>query len=456
MIAGTNSGCGKTTITLAILAAYASYGVDLASFKCGPDYIDPMFHRAAVGVPSYNLDPFFCGQKALCNVLLKYGRDLCVLEGVMGYYDGVGIKGDYSSYQVAADTRTPVILVLNAHGMSTSAGAILQGFLHYKEKSGVRGVIFNNIAPGMYLMLAEIAKQAGILPLGFLPKNEKVAISSRHLGLITAEELPDLEEKLKVLKELAEEYLDLDGILALASSAPELDSPQNRKDIPPRGKTVTQAHFEVKIQKHPRIAVACDEAFCFIYQENLDLLSSCGAILVPFSPLHDKTLPEDISGLYLPGGYPEVHSEELSGNDTMLKAVSHAVRGGLPTIAECGGFLYLHAHLDGHPMAGVIPADAKKTDHLQHFGYVTLTAKQDNLLCKAGGQIRSHEFHYYESTDAGEDYSAIKASGKEEYSCIHATDTLYAGFPHLYLPANPSCAENFIKKAAGFRMTKDH
>ncbi len=434
LIAGTHSGCGKTTVTLALLSVLKTRGLEVSSFKCGPDYIDPMFHREIVGVRAHNLDAFFCNETALRDQLVAHAGDISVLEGVMGYYDGIGPEGHASTHDVARVTDTPVVLVVDAKGMHASAAAVLRGFRDYKPESHIFGVIFNSISPSLYEDYRQIAENAGVPALGFLPCQPELSIGSRHLGLITAGEIADIREKLTRLGQLAEQHIDIASLLALAGSAVPLEPPALSQ---PLLKTV-------------RIAVARDAAFCFLYQENLELLELLGAELSFFSPLRDSALPEGIDGLYLPGGYPELHLKMLSANAAMRGAIREAVSGGLPTIAECGGFMYLHKTLDEHPMTGVIPAKAFRTDRLQRFGYVTLTAAADNLLCRKGESIRAHEFHIYDSTVNGSGFIAAKARNGAEHICVHATDSLYAGFPHLYFPANPACAEAFIRKAAEY------
>ena len=433
LIAGTNSGCGKTTVTCALLQALRRRGVPLRSYKCGPDYIDPMFHREVIGVPAANLDPFFMDGEALCRHLGRARGCVAVAEGVMGYYDGIGAEGRCSTHTVAQRTQTPVILLVNAGGSYTSAMAVVQGFRDFRPDSNIRGVIFNNVSPMVYAGLKYMAEDAGVMPLGCLPRRDDVFVGSRHLGLLTAGEVTDLRQKLETLGAMAEEHLDLDGILALASSAPALPSPL---PVP-------------EPKRRVRIAVARDEAFCFLYEENLQLLSSLGAELVFFSPLHDRALPENVGGLYLPGGYPELHTAELSANP-IRREIAAAIRAGLPTVAECGGFLYLHEALEGAPMAEVIHADAHRTERLQRFGYVTLTAGRDNLLCPAGTSFPAHEFHYYDSGDNGADFTAEKPDGRRSWPCVHATPTLWAGFPHLDLPAAPELAERWVRKAADY------
>lgn len=430
LISGTNSGCGKTTVTCALLSALQARGITPTVFKSGPDYIDPMFHRAVTGVNAYNLDPFFLNGEGLRSHLTSYAGSLSVIEGAMGYYDGIATTDKSSAYTVAKETKTPVILVVSAKGVGHSISALLEGFKQHREDSQIEGVIFNHANKSRYSDLKKMAEEAGIQMYGTFPHDEKWALPSRHLGLFTAGEIKDLQKTMQLLGQQAEETIDIDGLLEIAKTASVLE---NEQPPLPREKTLT-------------LAVAKDEAFCFLYAENLEWLQTLGCELVYFSPLKDKELPKNCDGLYLCGGYPELYKKELSDNKTMRESIKREIEFGLPTIAECGGFLYLHQTLDGEPMCNVIPKAAYKTKHLQRFGYITITAKHDNLLCKAGDAIRSHEFHYCESEDPGNSFMAQKAGRDINYACIHATDTLYAGFPHLYFPANIEFAKQFIRK----------
>lgn len=433
LIAGISSGSGKTTVTLALLAALKKRGKAIASFKCGPDYIDPIFHRSVMGVSSHNLDPFLCEEEMLKRMFVTHaGAELSIIEGVMGYYDGIGTSGKASTYDVAQVLNTPVILILHAKGMATSAGAILQGFQRYRENSQISGVIFNGISEALYPMMAEIANDVGLVPCGFLPYRADLSFESRHLGLVTADEVEDIHAKIEELGILAEAHIDIEMLVSLASDAPKLQSSPL-----PRWKKASCV----------RIAVSRDQAFSFLYSENIELLEAQGCEIVYFSPLHDKKLPDKIDGLYLCGGYPELYVAELSENESMRYSIRDQIAKGLPTIAECGGFLYLHDTLQEYPMVGAIAGAAFETKRLQRFGYITLQAKRDNLLCNCGEQIRAHEFHYFDSTNCGTDFTAYKASRPIIYPCIHASDHLYAGFPHLYFPANPEFADSFVRKA---------
>lgn len=351
----------------------------------------------------------------------------------MGFYDGVsGTTDTASAAHVACAADTPAVLIVRPRGQSLSLAAEIKGFRDFAPNT-LAGVILNGVTAAMYPFYRAIAEKAGLPVYGFLPPVPDAEIPDRHLGLVTAAEIGDLQQRLDRLADAAMEGLELDGLLALARTAPPL-ADETAPVAPVADKPV-------------RIAVAQDRAFCFYYADNFDVLRALGAELVPFSPLADEKLPDGIDGLYLGGGYPELHAARLAANRTMCESIRAAVRGGLPTIAECGGFLYLHRTLDGTEMAGVIDADAHLTKKLQPFGYVTLTARRDNLLCRAGEQMRAHVFHYAVSSDEGVDFDARKPNGRA-WTCIHASDTLYAGFPHLYFRANPAFAAQFVRRSA--------
>ncbi len=430
LIAGTGSGCGKTTVTCALLSALKNRGLDAGSAKCGPDYIDPMFHKSAVGVPSTNLDPFFFDENTLRCLLAKNGagRALTVIEGVMGYYDGLSMStSKASAYDVARITKTPVILTVNASGASLSILAQIKGFIDFVPDSFIRGVILNNSTEKVYAALApEIESRLGIRPLGFLPRLSDCEIGSRHLGLVTADEIADIGLKLKRLAYQAEKSLDLDGIVALASAAPEL------------------AFEPIKTEKREsvRLAVARDRAFCFYYEDSLALLAEMGAELVPFSPLADERLPENVQGLYLGGGYPELYAETLSANISLRESIKTALASGLPCVAECGGFMYLTEAIGGRPMVGFIKGRSFDNGKLTRFGYVTLTAERGNMLCKTGESIPAHEFHHWDAEQPGNGFTARKPDGRS-WCCVHVSDTLYAGYPHIHFYANPAFAKGF-------------
>ena len=438
MIAGTRSGSGKTTVTCAVLRALVNRGYEVASFKCGPDYIDPMFHSRIIGTDSHNLDRFFCTRETVSYLMQKYFREVNVIEGVMGFYDGV--KGAASSHQVAVETDTPVVLVIDCKGMSDSIGAIMQGFLSYRQPNTIIGFIFNRLPESLVELAQSLCRKMKVTYFGRLPDSAECTIESRHLGLVTAAEIAGLEEKTNRLAVLAEQNILLDRLLALTESNPVINPiPQIIADCSP---------------EKVRIAVADDNAFCFYYKENLDLLRELGCELVSFSPLRDQSLPRGISGLLIGGGYPELYSGQLSRNVRLLREMKERIIDGLPTVAECGGFMFLHEQMQGddgnyYQMAGVISGRAFRTGRLQRFGYITLTAGCDSLLCGKGQRMAAHEFHYWDSTDAGNGLTASKSDGRT-WECCHVSDTMYAGFPHLYFPSDIRIAERFAAACAKF------
>ncbi len=443
LIAGTGSGCGKTTVTSAVLRALQRRGVPLRAFKCGPDYIDPMFHTAVLGIPSRNLDLFFedgTGVRGQLARALPPGA-VGVMEGVMGFYDGIsGTTDTASAAHLARVAGTPAVLVARPKGQSLSLAAMLKGFREFAPNTAA-GVILNGVSHGMYPFYREIAEKSGLKVYGYLPELPEASIPERHLGLVTAQEMERLQEKLDLLAGAAEDGIDLDGLLTLARGASALAD--------------ETAPLLPACKQRLRVAVARDTAFCFYYEDNLDVLRALGAEIVPFSPLLDAGLPPGIDGLYLGGGYPELHAARLAGNASMREAVRRAVSGGLPTIAECGGFLYLHETLSGadgipYPMAGVLPGGARLTTQLQNFGYVTLTAQRPSLLADEGQSIRAHEFHYACAPDCGGAFRAEKPNGRA-WDCVQATDTLYAGFPHLYFRSNLDFAARFLRACAAGR-----
>ena len=444
VLAGTNSGCGKTTVTCAVLQALVSRGLRVGAAKCGPDYIDPMFHSRIIGAKSSNLDAFFFDPDTLRYLLARNARgcDVTVIEGVMGYYDGLGLTSTRAStYEVARETQSPVVLVVNARGAALSALAAVEGFLHFAPDSGIRGVILNGCSAMSYGPLArELENRLGVRACGYLPRLPECALESRHLGLITADEVADLQEKLRKLAASAEKTLDIAALLEIAAAAPPL------RFTPPM---LPEAGAPV------RIGVARDRAFCFYYEDSLDLLRQLGAELIPFSPLADERLPDGVQGLYLGGGYPELYAGQLSANRSMLASVRRAVERGLPTVAECGGFLYLGQSLEDAngerwPMAGVLPGQGFRVGRLVRFGYAALTAHADSMLFRAGERLPVHEFHHWDSTDNGTGFTAAKPNGKQ-WDCGFANEHFYAGFPHLYW-AGTALPRRFVDAAAHYHQ----
>ena len=444
MLAAAGSGSGKTTITCAVLKALQERGRHPTSCKCGPDYIDTMFHTSVLGTPSTNLDLYFYDKNTVLYLLGENGSkgDITVIEGVMGYYDGLGIDStESSSYHLAKVTDTPVILIVNARGAALSVLATVKGFMEFRPDSGIRGVILNNCTEATYGVLKEaMIREFGgrVKPLGFMPRMKDCGIESRHLGLVTAQEIGDLQEKLDRLKDQAMISLDMDAIEELAEGASDLEYEE----------PATGPSYEGL-----RIGVARDRAFCFYYEDSLELLRKMGAELVDFSPLEDQKLPEDLDGLYLGGGYPELYCEELSGNRTMLESVKAAVEKGLPTIAECGGFMYLSGSIGGYSMVGLLPGDCSDQSRLMRFGYVRIRAEKDSMLMKAGHEISAHEFHHWDCTDNGSDFTATKRNGRT-WKAVFAGDSLYAGFPHFSFWTDPELAVNYLEACKEYNRRK--
>ncbi len=436
-----SSGSGKTMIVCGILQALHDRGISISSFKCGPDYIDPMFHEKVIGVRSANLDLFFTGEEHLRRIFARNaeGTEISVIEGVMGYYDGMAAdSAEASSYHVSRVLECPSVLIVDARGQSLSALASLKGFLDFREGSNIKGVIFNRMPEKIFLALKDEIEKLGVKALGYVPVAKDMVIESRHLGLVTPGEIKDMSERLKSFAGLLEKTLDMDGIIALACSAPAMDVSAEKREY----------------EKIPaRIALADDEAFCFMYKDNLAILREMGAELVSFSPIHDEKLPEGVQGLILYGGYPELYAKELSENLSMRESIRAAIEGGMPCLAECGGFMYLHEEMEDmngvyYPMCGIIKARTWKTPRLGRFGYITLHAEEDSAFLKKGDTLKAHEFHYFESGDCGEALRAVKPGGSREWRAEHTKGNLLAGFPHLYYESDPMLVERFLRKCA--------
>ena len=441
------SGGGKTTVTCALLAALAKRGLSPCAFKCGPDYIDPMFHRSVLGVESHNLDLFLCPETRLRALYERHisGHGAAVCEGVMGFYDGVGGSTTRASaWHVAGTLELPVLLVIRPKGASLTLAAQVKGLCSFRENSRIRGIFLNDCPPMLFASLAPmLERETGLPVLGYLPRMEEAAFQSRHLGLYTAGEIEGLQQRIDILAQKLEQTTDMPRLLELFA---DRDRAAAFRPVPTPVKTT--------------IAVAQDEAFCFTYAETLDALRDAGAQIVPFRPLHDAALPEKIGGLYLPGGYPALYARQLSQNGSMRRAIRGAISRGMPTVAECGGFLYLGQTLEdetGHayPMTGALPGSGVQKQKLVRFGYASLTAKTDSLLFAQGEEIPVHEFHYWDSTENGSDFTAQKPVSGRSWQCGFGEKNLYAAFPHLYFWGNPQWAARFVQAAARYAESEE-
>ena len=450
MIAAPKSGSGKTSVTLALLQALTKLNIDTVSFKCGPDYIDPLFHMNVLGIPSFNLDTFFTDEDKTRELFERnsIGHEFALIEGVMGLFDGMGgIHEEGSSYHLARVTNTPIILVVDAKGASRSLLPLIAGFKSYDTDNLIRGVILNRCSKSTFDLLKPLIEETGLKAVGFMSDRKDVNISSRHLGLTTPDDIEGIRE---IIANLTDEFVKNVSIEDIQKIAKESDSVSFQNS--------EEASFE---EAKCTIAVAKDEAFCFIYEDNLIELRRNGAKIIFFSPLHDKEIPEEADALLLPGGYPELHLEGLSDNISMRESVLKAFQKGMPIIAECGGFMYLHRSIKDsegkeYDSVGAIDANCFYTGKLVRFGYVSIRENNisDNGFLPAGSSIKGHEFHYYDSEQNGDDCTAIKPSTGREYGCVIEGANYWLGFPHLYYPSEPSFARNFVKKAYEFRDIK--
>ncbi|MEJ2183751.1 MAG: cobyrinate a,c-diamide synthase [Nitrospirota bacterium] len=432
LIAGTHSGCGKSTVTLGVMAALRAGGLTVQGFKAGPDFIDPGLHTLVTGRPSRNLDLWMCGEKYVRRTLGRHaaGADAVVVEGVMGLYDGE----ERSTAALARAIGTEVVLVVDAYGMAESAGALVRGF--HGHGLPLRGVIFNRVgSPRHEERLRSSVKEVEVL--GSLPREARFAIPERHLGLVVAEERPLDEAALSSLAGAVSDNIDMARLGELARPAP-LDYPTNDS----RGPSV-------------RLAVARDRAFCFYYEDNLDLLREAGAEVVFFSPLRDAELPPSADALYLGGGYPEVHAGELSANEPMRRAIRRWVEAGNPLYAECGGLLYLGEGVETaegfHPLAGALPLRFAMKERRAALGYRELRAEEDCILCRRSERLRGHEFHYSEvfriGRKPGVRYNVFGERGDAVESVLYK-GTL-AHYTHVHLGSNAGAARHFISFLKG-------
>ncbi len=502
VLAATHSGAGKTSVCAALMAAFSRRGLAVRPYKTGPDYIDPSFHSRITGQPSINLDSWLLPAPVLYGLFTRRAagpgafppkgptapakgsaapaQELALVEGVMGMFDGRGTGHEGSTAHVAELLRAPVVLVINGRGISRSAAALVSGYARFHPSAPVSGVIVNRAGERLYALLKNIIEdQTGVPCFGHLPEDSAFALPGRHLGLVPADEVERFDAVVEKLAQAAERHLDLPGLLDLARAAPKLAA----------GKAYTYergALEETTALRPPlRIGVARDAAFSFYYQDNLDLLRELGAELVFFSPLRDAALPPGLHGLYLGGGFPEVHAAVLEANGSFRKDIKTALENGLPAYAECGGLVYLCAALENpspdsgaveaaasvtakggkggcvpggtFSLAGFFPYTARMGTKLRRFGYAEVELTRDTVLGPAGTAFRAHEFHY----------SFLELPEKEPLACLvrkpgreHGADAwrdglvkkrVYAAYAHLHFYSNPATARNFLLACREFR-----
>jgi len=456
VIAGTHSGCGKTTITLGVLSALKKKGITVQSFKAGPDFIDSGLHKIITGRPSRNLDAWMCGRKYVKDCFKRYSADadMAVVEGVMGMFDG-----EYNTAKLARLLNLPVILVVDAYGMAESAGAIVTGFSDFgmrnsecgiqnsaicNPQSAIGGIIFNRVASERHY---ERLKRgvSDVKVLGYLPRDLDFEIPHRHLGLAVAEENPIADENIERLAVAVLEYIGVDAIINLAGES------VNRLI----GKSQKQHSLPIHLFTHsPVVAVAYDRAFCFYYEDNLDLLRKAGAEIITFSPLSDSKIPDGVDAIYIGGGYPELYAKELSGNAKMLKSIKKWSDAGKPLYAECGGLMYLSQGIYDFEenflkMASIFPFKTQMKKGRAHLGYREIELKDNCMLGKKGDRVRGHEFHYSEvrseKLEAGNKiYSVSDNSKKNLHGEGYRFKKTLASYVHIHFGSNLSIAKNFI------------
>ncbi|MCR5109114.1 MAG: cobyrinate a,c-diamide synthase [Lachnospiraceae bacterium] len=456
LLSAFESGSGKTTITAALLRLLKEKGTDVTGIKCGPDYIDPMFHNFVLNdknTGGMNVDIFLQGRDKAVDQVAGLNKEAAVFEGAMGYYDGIGGRWENSAYDIARTLDIPVILIVRPHGASLTLAALIKGIAQFKTGSGIKGVILNDCRRSLYDHLKPIIEdETGIEVLGYVPHMKEAVIESRHLGLITAGEVTGLSEKIALISEAMKKSVNIERLIAIMEDG-------NNRRVREKGQTErSESGKSAGGYGSVRIAVAYDSAFCFYYRSSLNALRKAGAKIVFFSPLKDRGLPKDIQGLYIGGGYPELYLKELSDNISMKKEIKTAIDSGLPTIAECGGFMYLNEGIfdrnneEKYEMVGIIRGNASFSGKLKRFGYIYLENNSDkqNMLFNEGERIPAHEFHYYDSDDSGEDLSASKALGNTDYRCGFINGSLYAGYPHLELSGEIPLAERFVERAVRY------
>lgn len=432
MIAGVSSGIGKTTASMGLMSLFEN----VSPFKVGPDYIDTTFHQFVTGNKSYNLDLFMMGEEGVKYSFYKHHKGISIVEGVMGLYDGIDHSLDNnSSAHLARVLDLPVILIVSGGGKSTSIAAEVLGYKLLDSRVKIASVIINRTTEAMYKHYKEaIEKYTGVECIGYLPKDESLSVSSRHLGLLQAEEIDGLREKSKHLKEILQKTIDVERLLEIAELG-EKDGIKNP--------------FEELKDKYKglKVGIAKDKAFSFYYNDNLELMEDLGMELIPFSPMSDKEIPE-VDLLYFGGGYPENYAKELSSNIEMIESIREYHQKGGKIYGECGGFMYLTSRiklLDGKyfPMCDIIKCSVEMRDRLDisRFGYISLYDKEKTLG-------RGHEFHYSKISDIKDDsreYRAIKPNGKE-WACVFKEKNCRAGYPHIHFFKSLDYLEEIIKE----------
>ncbi|MFC8502844.1 cobyrinate a,c-diamide synthase [Pedococcus sp. NPDC057267] len=451
VVAAPASGQGKTTVAVGLMAALVERGLAVAPAKVGPDYIDPGYHALATGRPGRNLDPWLTSPDLVAPLLVHGARtpaaaDVAVIEGVMGLFDGrIGADGFASTAHVARLTASPVLVVVDISSASRTVAALVEGLRAFDPDVQVAGIVLNKAGSARHADEVRGALEARGLPvLGVLPRDAGVSAPSRHLGLVPAAERPEAAATLARLAEQTARHVDVDAVLELARSAPDLDVEPWSPDVVRAGTTTGSANA----WPAPVVAVAGGRAFTFRYAETEELLRAAGCKPVVFDPAHDTELPAGTSGIYLGGGFPEAHAAALSTNQRLLHAVGEAVRAGTPTVAECAGLLYLARSLDEHAMVGAVPATAAMHPRLT-LRYAVATLPTDSVLGPAGTTVHAHEFHRTRTDPTGLGAGAWSVEGAPDGFALDPAGTgrptLHASYLHTHWAGNPSLATHFAQ-----------
>ena len=439
-------------VTTGVMAALSDRGLEVSPHKVGPDYIDPSYHSAACGRAGRNLDPYLQGEKRVPTLLVHAAltprvADIAVIEGVMGLFDGAtGTGGFSSSAHVARLVQAPVVLVVDCAAVARSVGAIVHGFSRFDDTVRVAGVILNNVgSPRHEAEARHGVAETGVPVLGVIPRLPEVVVPSRHLGLIpVAERQPAALEAVAALSLMAQKYLDLDALIEVARTAPDLD-------VQPWDPAVEVKKSGAPPARAPRIAVAGGAAFSFGYAETSELLAAAGAEVVGFDPLHDESLPAGVSGLLIGGGFPQIHASDLAANTPLRRGIRKFADDGGAISAECAGLLYLGRELDGAPMCGVLPLTARMSSHLT-LGYRAAVALSDNVLCHEGQRVNGHEFHRTQ-VHLDSDGTALAAwawkdgAGRPKAEGL-ALGAVHASYLHVHWAGCPAMATRFVSRAA--------
>lgn len=448
VIAATQSDSGKTTIVTGLLVALRAKGLKVQSYKIGPDYIDPGYHKLASGRPAHNLDTWLVSKEKLNEIFQKTAQDadITIIEGVMGLYDG-GKNGISSTAEIAKLLDAPVLLVINAKSMGESAAAIALGFKKYDPEVKIEGVIINRLgSPTHRSMIEEALERLEIPTYGAVMRNDGMTLPERHLGLVPVEENNKEKETVEEIGKTIAREVNVDKVIELAKSASELPKVEDRAQ---------------GVEKNVRIAVARDDAFSFYYPESLAVLKEYGAEIIPFSPLKDEKLPE-CDGLILGGGFPEMFAKELYDNEGMRESIRTAAKDGLPIYAECGGFMYLMKRMidfekNAYPMLGIVPGEVEMNRKLQTVGYVSATMQRDTVLGPKGTVLHGHEFHFSsecapaEGTEYPRAFTFVRTRKKEPYDAGYASGNILGSYLHLHFAGCPQAAEHFVNACRAYR-----